>query len=93
MEENNEILKELLYSGYIVTDEFIPWADHLHHRVKVQSLFEKENELMACENISPGYLEKTKGQYLQFSSKMLLKKIMREIKERGWKLERSAIYE
>ena len=87
METSDKIVTELTLCGQVVKEEWIPWIDHFHHRITVQNVFERDCELSVAENITDEKFKHQEITYFSISREILLKKIIREIKKRGWPLE------
>ena len=90
MENSDKIITELSLCGYSVKEEVIPWIDHIHHRIRVEDLFDKEHVLAVAENITYTRIKESKIPYMPISRDILFRKLIREIMKREWSLERKA---
>lgn len=93
METSDKIIQELALSGYVVKEELIPWIDHLFHRITIEDPLNKENSLQVQEEITKVKIEHTELPYFFCSRRHLLELGLKEIKKRGWPLERRFLNE
>ena len=87
METSDKIITELTLCGYVVKEDWIPWIDRFHHIITVENVFERDYTLRVAENITDEKFKYQEITYFSISRENLLKKIIREIKKRGWPLE------
>lgn len=90
MENPDKIIAELSLCGYIVKEEIIPWIDHIHHRITVEDIFNKEHSLTVAENMEYERVRREELLYINVSRTMLVRKMIKEIIKREWPLERRA---
>lgn len=91
MEKSDKIITELSLCGYIVKEEVIPWIDHIHRRISVEDLFDKEHNLTVAENITYTRIKEPEIPYMLISRDILFRKLIREIMKREWPMERRVL--